>query len=123
MVSADSQRLAIPVFASAAWGMVYGAGYLGLGSLIIGNEFMIEQTPLYIGSLLWLTIVSSVLTFSCYLVLIGRIGASRAGYATVIFPVFALLLSTIFENYQWGVLGVIGLGLVVSGNLIMIRAR
>jgi len=123
MVSADSQRQAIPVFASAAWGMVYGAGYLGLGSFIIGNEFMIEQTPLYIGSLLWLTIVSSVLTFSCYLVLIGRIGASRAGYATVIFPVFALLLSTIFENYQWGVLGVIGLGLVVSGNLIMIRAR
>ena len=74
-----------------------------LWHLLFGNvffawnhEFTIEVTLRYLGSLLWLTIVSTVLTFSCYLMLIGRIGASRAGYATVVFPVFALLLSTSF---------------------------
>ena len=35
------------------------------------------------------------------LTLVGRIGAGRAGYATVIFPVFALLISTFFEGYGW----------------------
>jgi len=57
------------------------------------------------------------------LMLIGKIGASRAGYATVVFPVFALLISTGFENYHWTLLGIAGLGLVVAGNIIMIRAR
>jgi drug/metabolite transporter (DMT)-like permease len=55
--------------------------------------------------------------------LIGKIGASRAGYATVVFPVFALLISTGFENYQWTLPGIVGLVLVVAGNIIMIRAR
>ena len=57
---------------------------------------------------------SSVLTFACYLTLVGRIGAGKAGYATVIFPVFALLISTVFEKYQWGVLPFAGICLVVA---------
>ena len=123
MVSQNSQQHGIPVFASAALGMLYGTCYLGIFSLLMGHEFTIEVTTRYLGSLVWLTIVSSVLTFSCYLLLIGRIGASRAGYATVVFPVFALLLSTSFENYQWTGLGIAGLSLVIIGNLIMIRAE
>ena len=123
MISQNSQQHSIPVFASTAWGMLYGTCYLGLFSLLMGHEFSIEVTTRYLGSLVWLTIVSSVLTFSCYLLLIGRIGASRAGYATVAFPVFALLLSTGFENYHWSLFGLIGLGFVLLGNLMMIRAR
>ena len=123
MVSQNNQQHSIPVFASTAWGMLYGTCYLGVFSLLMGHEFSIEVTSRYLGSLVWLTTVSTVLTFSCYLLLIGRIGASRAGYATVIFPVFALLLSTGFENYKWSLPGMIGLGFVLVGNLIMIRAR
>ena len=123
LVSQNSQQLGIPVFSSAAWGMLYGTCYLGIFSVLMGHEFIIEPTVRYLGSLVWLTVVSSVLTFSCYLLLIGRIGANRAGYATVVFPVFALLLSTGFENYHWSLLGMIGLGFVLIGNLIMICAR
>jgi len=89
----------------------------------MGHEFSVEVTIRYLGSLVWLTIVSSVLTFSCYLMLIGLIGASRAGYITLVFPVFVLLLSTRFENYHWSLTGIIGLGFVLIGNLIMIHAR
>ena len=85
-------------------------------------DFTIEYTIRYLGSLVYLTFVSTVLTFSCYLLLIGRIGANRAGYATVVFPVFALILSTGFENYQWSVSSIVGLGLVLIGNLVMIRS-
>ncbi len=122
VLSADSQGRGIPVFSSAAWGMAYGAFYLGVLSLFMGHEFTIEPNIRYLGSLFWLTVVSSVLTFSCYLLLIGRIGAGRAGYATVLFPVFALLISSGFENYQWSLIGIIGLGFVLVGNLMMIRA-
>ena len=67
--------------------------------------------------------VSSVLTFICYLQLIGGIGASRADYSTVVFSIFALLLFTGFESFSWIIPGVIGLGFVLIGNLIMNRAR
>ena len=123
MVSQDSQRRGIPVFASTAWGMFYGTFYLGGISLVMGHEFTMEPNIRYLGSLAWLTVMSTVLTFSCYLLLIGRIGASRASYATVVFPVFALLISTVFENYQWTSHGMAGLSFVVIGNLIMVRAR
>ena len=123
MVSAECQKCGIPIFASASWGMLYGACYLALFSFISNHEFSIEPTTKYVLGLVWLALVSSVMTFAAYLSLIGRIGPSRAGYATVIFPVFALLISTVFESYTWSGLAFIGLGLVIFGNVIMLRAR
>jgi len=123
MVSAACQKRGIPVFASASWGMLYGACYLALFSFISNHEFTIEPTAKYVLGLVWLALVSSVMTFAAYLSLIGRVGPNRAGYATVIFPVFALLISTIFESYTWSSLAFIGLGLVICGNVIMLRAR
>ena len=123
MVSAACQKRGIPIFASASWGMLYGACYLALFSFISNHEFIIELTAKYVLGLVWLALVSSVMTFAAYLSLIGRIGPSRAGYATVIFPVFALLISTVFESYTWSGLAFIGLGLVICGNVIMLRAR
>ena len=123
MVSAACQKRGIPVLASASWGMLYGACYLALFSFISNHEFIIEPTAKYVLGLVWLALVSSVMTFAAYLSLIGRIGPSRAGYATVIFPVFALLISTVFESYTWSSLAFIGLGLVIFGNVIMLRAR
>ena len=123
MVSAACQKRGIPVLASASWGMLYGACYLALFSFISNHEFTIEPTTKYVLGLVWLALVSSVMTFAAYLSLIGRIGPSRAGYATVIFPVFALLISTVFESYTWSSLAFIGLGLVICGNVIMLRAR
>ena len=123
MVSAACQKRGIPVFASASWGMLYGACYLALFSFISNHEFIIEPTAKYVLGLVWLALVSSVMTFAAYFSLIGRIGPSRAGYATVIFPVFALLISTVFETYTWSSLAFIGLGLVICGNVIMLRVR
>ena len=53
----------------------------------------------------------------------GGIGPGRAAYATVIFPVFALLISALYEGYEWTWLALAGLALVMAGNMIMIRAR
>ena len=64
-----------------------------------------------------------MLAFVSYLSLIGRIGPGRAAYATVIFPVFALLISANFEGFEWTWLALAGLALVMAGNMIMIRAR
>ncbi|MCK7610633.1 DMT family transporter [Roseibium sediminicola] len=123
MLSADSQRKGIGVTPATAWGMVYGMIFLGLFSALRGQSFAVELSLPYLGSLVYLAVVASVIAFASYLTLLGRIGSARAGYATVMFPVVALTLSTIFEGYQWTPVAAAGLVCVLGGNLMMLRAR
>lgn len=123
MVSAATQRAGISVWGANSWGMLYGAVILAIVALLRGQPFIMEFTPVYLGGLAWLVVFSSVITFTSYLTLLGRIGAGRAGYATVVFPVFALLISTVFEAYDWTIFAIVGIALVVLGNVIMARSR
>ena len=103
--------------------MVYGSLIVGLVAFVNDREFIIEPTLRYMGSMLWTMVFSSVVAFFAYLTLLGRIGAARISYTTVLFPVLALLISTLFENYQWTPLGMVGLCLVLSGNLMVMVRR
>ena len=123
LLSSRSQQRGTPVLASTSWGMVYGTLFMGIIALLRGHPFIIDMSPSYLFSLAWLILVSSVMTFACYLSLVGRIGPGRAAYATVVFPIFALLISARYEGYEWSVAALAGLALVIIGNLIMIRAR
>lgn len=123
MLSASAQRSGIQVTPATTWGMFYGAVFLGIFAAIRGNSFTVEWTVTYLGSLVYLAVVSSVIAFASYLRLLGRIGSARAGYATVIFPVIALAVSTVFEGYHWTGSGFAGLLLVLTGNVMMLRKR
>ncbi|MHA7774336.1 DMT family transporter [Roseibium sp. M-1] len=123
MLSADTQRRGIGVTPATAWGMVYGMIFLGVFSLLRGQSFAVEMSVNYLGSLIYLAVVASVIAFASYLTLLGRIGSARAGYATVLFPVVALTLSTIFEGYHWTPVAAAGLICVLGGNIMMLRAR
>ncbi len=123
MASVATQKRGVAVISANCWGMLYGAMFLGLFAGLRGQPFIIEQSLKYIGGLIWLAVFSSVIAFSCYLTLVGRIGPARAAYATVMFPLLALLISTVFESYHWTSLAFIGVGLALIGNLVMIRAR
>jgi drug/metabolite transporter (DMT)-like permease len=59
-----------------------------------------------------------VLAFGAYFALIGRIGAARASYVGVMSPVLALMMSAVFEGYDWRLATVLGVGLAVAGNVI-----
>jgi len=61
-----------------------------------------------------------VLGFGSFLTLLGRIGPERAAYCMVLFPIVALTLSTVFENYRWTAEAVAGVSLVLAGNLLVI---
>jgi drug/metabolite transporter (DMT)-like permease len=75
----------------------------------------------YLGGLIYLAVIASVIAFACYLTLLGRIGSARAGYATVMFPVAALLVSTVLEDFTWGPEALTGLACVIAGNLLVLR--
>ncbi|MCF8479221.1 MAG: DMT family transporter [Rhodospirillum sp.] len=121
LLAGRNQRAGIPVARSTALGMGYGTAFLVLLALVQGLPFRFDFHLPYILSLLYLIFLGSVVAFWCYLTLLGRIGADRAAYAMVLFPVVALGLSTVLEGYQWTAGAGVGLLLVSAGNVIVLR--
>jgi drug/metabolite transporter (DMT)-like permease len=120
MISARNQSSQLPVMQSNAYGMAYGAFILAAIAWGRGESFGFETTWSYTGSLVYLALFGSVLGFGSFLTLLGRIGPERAAYCMVLFPIVALALSTVFENYVWTTEAVTGVTLVLAGNLLVI---
>lgn len=123
ILSARNQRAGLPVVQTNTYGMAYGALVTLVFALLRGVSFTFEPTAAYVVSLLYLAIFGSVLAFGMYLTLIGRMGVDRAAYVTIVFPVVALVLSTLFEDLTWTAIGFVGAGLVVVGNVLALRRR
>ena len=123
ILSLKLKALAIPVVQSNTIGMSYGGLFCVLFSVAMGLPFNYDLRPGYTISLIGLALFASVIGFGAYLTLVQRIGAGRAGYTSVMFPVVALTLSTLLEGYHWGPLAVLGVALVLSGNVILLLRR
>lgn len=100
-------------------GMCWGAFFLGLFALLRGQSFALEMSWRYIGGLVYLALPGSVLAFLAYLALVARTGPARAAYVTVLFPLVALTVSTLAEGYVWTTAAIVGLPLVLLGNLVI----
>jgi len=123
MVSQAAQKEHLPVVQSNAWSMLYGAIFTVVFALLQGHAFTFELSYSYVISLLYLTVFGSVIAFGAYLTLLGRIGAHRAGYATVMFPGVALVLSMLFEGLALELYILVGFLLVLSGNLLVLVGK
>jgi drug/metabolite transporter (DMT)-like permease len=123
MVSQSAQKEGLPIVQSNAWGMFYGAILTGVIAFGQGREFNFDMSAAYVSSLLYLIVFGSIVAFGAYLKLLGRIGAHRAGYAMVMFPVIALVLSVSFEGLQITGNIVLGVTFVLIGNLFVLQTR
>lgn len=119
MISARHQGRGLETLSTNTYAMFYGTAIMGVVALASGESFMPDFTVRYIGSLLYLAIFGSVIAFGAYFTLVGRIGASQAAYSTLLFPLVALTLSTLYEGYVWQANAVLGLVMILLGNLVM----
>ena len=120
VISARNTKNGVPVTQANAFGMGYG----GLLTLFIhfamGGTLTMDWSVGYLGPMLYLTIFGSILAFGSYMLLIGRIGAEYAAYVTLVMPIIALILSTIFEDYHWTINAGLGVLIVLAGNLVIL---
>lgn len=123
MVSQATQKAKLPVVQSNAWGMFYGAVITAVIALANGQEFAFEWSVAYVSSLVYLTVFGSIIAFGAYLTLLGRIGAHKAGYTMIMFPVVALVLSTLFEGLVIDGTIILGTLFVLAGNLFVLNTR
>ena len=123
MASQGAQKRGLPIVQSNAWGMFYGASLSAIASLVAGHTFIFDSSAGYVISLAYLAVFGSVIAFGAYLTLLGRIGAHKAGYAMVMFPVIALILSILFEGLQPTPSIIVGTLLVLTGNVFVLETR
>ncbi len=123
ILSKYNQTRKLPVIQTNAFSMTYGSLAMFLMVLLSGRSFSFDATFPYIASLLYLSLFGSIVAFTFYLKLVGDIGPDRAGYTTLVAPVIALIISSFFENYQWGIAAVLGIMLLFAGNIMALKIK
>jgi len=123
ILSAYNQKQKVPVIQTNAFGMLYGSALVISIALLSGKSFSIDLNFSYITSLLYLTIFGSIIAFSTYLSLLGRIGPDKSGYISMVMPVIALFISTFLEGYQWTFYGIAGLLLILGGIYMALQKK
>ncbi len=123
MAAMRNTQSGMPVVTANAYGMTYGTVGLALIAAIRGTPVDFDPSWPYVVSLLYLSLAGTSLAFGLYLVLIKRIGPSRAAYTSVLFPVVALMVSTFFEGYRWSLSSFAGLAVLVAGNALALSRR
>lgn len=122
MLSYRNHLREVPVVVGNAWGMFYGFLFTGLTGLVLGHSFAIPLTFRFLGAMTYLALFGTVIAFGAYMSLVGRIGAEKAAYTSILSPVIALILSSFFESFHWTPWIVAGLLLCFVGNFIALRS-
>ncbi len=123
IIAARNKLHDIPLLVTNTWAMGYGAVAMYAAALLTGAPITVDWSPAYLLSLAYLVVFGSIIAFWAYLTLVGNIGPDRAGYANLIFPLVALAISTVLEDYQWTLMAVLGMTLVLAGNWLVMRAQ
>jgi drug/metabolite transporter (DMT)-like permease len=123
VVGSRNAKKGVPVTQANAFGMAYGGLLTLFIHFAIGGTLTIDWSIGYLGPMLYLTIFGSIAAFGCYMLLLSRIGAEYAAYVTLLMPIIALILSTMFEGYRWTANALGGVALVLAGNLIILTPQ
>jgi len=119
-----SRRLAAwPLASLLAWGMVYGVIANAILAWSVAGPPTVEARPVYWLGLVYLGLFASALAFPLYFAVMRAVGPGKAAYSSVLVPILAMVLSTLFEGYRWSSLAVAGGLLALVGLVIALRSR
>lgn len=112
-----------PMMTMLAVAMLFGAAFDALFAFATVGPPVVEMRAAYWLGILYLGLFASALAFPLYFGVLRTIGPAKAAYSSVIVPVIAMCLSTIFEGYRWSGLAMAGAALAALGLVIALRAR
>jgi drug/metabolite transporter (DMT)-like permease len=119
----NNTRRGLPVVAVNAHAMAFASVLSFLIAVSLGRRVSFSFETGYVVSLVYLAIFGSAIAFGGYLALIRRIGPARAAYSSVLFPIVALTISTLYEGYRWTPLAAVGIMLALVGNWLILTGR
>lgn len=123
VIQANPTGRAVPMVSLLAWAMLYGTVFdLGFAFLTAGPP-PVPSAPSYWGGIVYLALIGSVITFPLHYNLVREIGAGKTAYNAILTISVAMVVSTLFEGYQWTALTIGGMALAVLGMVIALRSK
>ncbi|WP_108789310.1 EamA family transporter [Erythrobacter sp. Alg231-14] len=123
VIQANPTGRGVPMVSLLAWAMLYGTVFdLGFALLTAGPPPFPASTDYWAG-IVYLALIGSVITFPLHYNLVREIGAGRTAYNSILTISVAMLISTVFEGYQWTVLTAGGMILAVVGMVLALRSK
>ncbi|WP_262504061.1 DMT family transporter [Sphingosinithalassobacter sp. CS137] len=123
VMQATKTSRAYPMVPMLGTAMLLGAGMNALWAFVTAGPPTVEWRLGYFAGIAYLGIFASALAFTLYFGVIRVIGPAKAAYSSVLVPVIAMLLSTLFEGYRWSALAAAGALLALAGLVVALRAR
>jgi drug/metabolite transporter (DMT)-like permease len=120
---AGKEALRHPLLALLAWSMAIGAIIDATLAFAVAGPPVFEPRLGYWAGVLYLALFGSVLCFALYFPVVRKIGPGKAAYSSVMVPVIAMSLSTLFEDYRWSALAIAGGVLALGGMLLALAGR
>lgn len=117
-----NEQAGAQVLPATAWAMAYGTAMLVVYGLLTGVEFTIDPSPGYLVSLVYLSLVGSVVAFVIYFTVARSRGYALASYISALTPPIAMVVSVLFEGARFGWTALLGLALVLVGQVLLTRA-
>lgn len=122
-IAASDTAKIFPILPFTALGLSYSLLFNLMVALASGEPILFDPRAPYVVSLIYLAIVGTIVAFTVYLWLISQVGVARAGYISVVMPLVALTISTIFEGFEWSAAALVGLFFIIVGNALMVRLK
>ena len=119
---ARAQGAGVKGWAPLGIAMAWGAAAAWLPALLFGRPFTVAASWPFALSLAYLALAGSVLAFAAYYSLLGKVGPARAAYVGVMSTIVALMVSALFEGYDWRLATFVGIALAVGGNVLALHA-
>jgi len=123
VMQATSTAKRYPMATMLGWAMLLGATMDATFAWITTGPPVFDTRLSYVAGVLYLGIFGSAVSFPLYFSVLRKIGPAKAAYSSVIIPVLAMLLSTVFEGYRWSLLAAAGALLAGAGLVLALRAR
>lgn len=120
MVSVRNIQKGITVSTANSFAMLYGTLFTGLVALVMGVHWSLPLTISFLSSLVYLSLLGTVIAFAAYNTLLKTIGAEKAVYTTIISPILAIIISYFFEGLKLGPTMIFGIIMCLAGNILVL---
>lgn len=123
VVQANPTGRAVPMVSLLAWAMLYGTAFDLIYAFVTAGPPTMPPAWQFWAGTAYLAIIGSVVTFPLHYNLVREIGAGRTAYNAIVTVCVAMLLSTVFEGFQWTALAAGGMALALLGMALALRSK
>lgn len=122
MFALKAQQERVPILQGNGIGMFYGFLATLLITIFSGENLVLKAAPpwTFWFSLVYLSVLGTVIAFAAYIKLVKEIGAEKAAYTSIVSTVIALIISSFFESLEWTIPMAMGVALCLVGNYLVL---